>query len=46
MAGLEELLQAKLGSTCLWDLALRRIPVPANAPTPLGEPVVECKLIN
>ena len=45
MAGLEELLQAKLGSTCLWDLAPRRVPVLANAPTPLGEPVVECKLL-
>ena len=36
------LLVAKLGPNCLWDLANRADPVPANAPVESGEPDVQC----
>ena len=37
-AGFERLSRAKLGPTCLWDLALKEDPVPAYTSTELGEP--------
>ena len=46
--GFGQLLVAKPVPNCLWDLANRADPVPANAPVESGEPDVQCliTLIN